>query len=72
MKLRIIVGNSHGYPYRLQVKRSKWSIFWKDVSIHNNLKDAEFSMKYFTLPPKPGTVIAIYTDKDRLVDKLKG
>ena len=72
MKLRVIIRDSTDYPYQVQVKRNKWTIFWKDVSIHNTLEQAETIMKNYKLLPKPGTVMAVYTEADRLADRLKG
>lgn len=72
MKLRIIIRDSREEPYLLQVKHTKWNLFWKDVATFRNLESAEHNMKAYVPPKKPGTVLAEYTDEDRLVDKLKG
>jgi hypothetical protein len=72
MKLRVIIRDSTDYPYQVQVKKNKYTIFWKDISIHSTFEHAENAMRNYKPLPAPGTVMAIYTDEDRLVEKLKG
>ena len=73
MKYRIIIGTSTSYPYKVQIKRSRFS-FWKEISRNRSLEDAEVDLREYIKSniPSPGTIVKIYEESDLLIDKLKG
>lgn len=72
---RIIIRDSSEYPYEVQMKTSKWQIFWKTIDITLTLDSAKnFIKSHYRSPlkPKVGSVIEMYTESDFIVDKLNG
>ncbi len=73
-KYRVVVGNSHTYPYCVEKKEKGWWRFWHEIDRGSSLEDAQRKIKNHIEAKVPtiGTVVYEYDEADLLVDKLKG
>lgn len=73
-KYRIKLSSNKNFPYLIQ---RKFFFFWMTVEQENSIDDAHWKIKYLAKKEsdpesRPGAILFEYTEKDYLVDKLKG